>query len=148
MSKSKALEFTWLECILTGKAITNVCATAGTTDNWLALHTADPDQAVSTANEGGYDEYTRIAVDRSTAAGGWTVTSNATTDPTPAYLVSAISFPQQTGSTANTFTHFSVHPTSVSTGDDAFFFGTITPNITGGANVTPILTTAGTITEQ
>lgn len=148
MSKSKALEFTWLECVLTGKAITNISATAGTTDNWLALHTADPGQTCSTANEGGYEDYTRIAVDRSTGAGGWTVTSNATTNPTPAYLVDPISFPQQTSDSTGTFTHFSLHPTSVSTGDDAFFFGTITPNIDYSQNVTPILTTAGTITEQ
>jgi hypothetical protein len=148
MSKSKALEYNWLLHVLNGTAIANINTTGGTTSNWLALHTADPGQTVSTAAEGGYAAYVRVKRDRSTGGTGWEVTSNATTDPTPASPVSAVDFAENTATSTGTFTHFSLHPTSVSTGNDAFYFGTVTPNINFSQNVTPRLTTAGTITEQ
>lgn len=57
MSKLDTHEYDWLRQIFNGVAITNIDATGGTTLLWLGLHTADPGDAGSTANEGGYTAY-------------------------------------------------------------------------------------------
>jgi hypothetical protein len=46
------------------------------TSLYLALFTADPTEAGSTANEAAYGDYARVAVARTTA--GWTLTTSAT----------------------------------------------------------------------
>lgn len=148
MSKSNVLEFELLECVFNGAAITNICSTGGTTSLWVSLHTADPGEAGSTANEGGYAQYARTQTDRSTASNGWSATSNATTDPASVSPVGDISFPQETATSTGTFTHAGVWPSSNATSTAMLYSGTISPNINFGQNVTPILTTAGTITEQ
>ena len=148
MSKTNQHEYYYLLHVFNGTAIANLNSTGGSTDLWLGLHTADPGEAGSTANEGGYAAYARVAMDRSTASNGWAVTSNATTAPASASPVSNASFPQNTATSTGTFTHFSLNPTSASTGPDAFYHGTVTPNINFAQNVTPEATTAGTITEQ
>lgn len=105
---------------------------------YVSLHTADPGEAGSqTTNETSYTSYARVAVARSGA--GWTVTGNSVS---PA---SNISFPACTGSTA-TITHFGVGTDSSGAGT-LLYSGTVTSNISVSSGVTPVLTTASTITE-
>lgn len=149
MSKTNYFEYQMLAHIFNGIALApNLGATGGTTQLWLALCTADPGEAGSTANEGGYTAYARVAVERSTASGGWAVTSNATTAPASVSPVSAVSFPAVATTTTGTFTHAAVYPASGTTGPQALYTGTVTPNINFGSGVTPQLTTASAITEQ
>ena len=106
---------------------------------YVSLHTADPGEAGSqTTNETSYTSYARVAVARSGA--GWTVTGNSVS-PT-----SNISFPACTGSTA-TITHFGVGTDSSGAGT-LLYKGTVTSNISVSTGVTPVVTTASTITED
>lgn len=146
MSKSNYFEYTVLRGTFNGVAMSGLDATGGTTLMWLGLHTVDPAEAGSTANEGGYAQYTRISVGRSTA--GWAVTSNATTAPASVSPVAAVSFPQNTSTSTGTFTHASVYTASDTTGPQVLYTGAITPNINFSQNVTPQLTTGSAITEQ
>ena len=144
--KSDTYEYQFLLQTFCGKAIDNISATGGTTQLWAGLHTVDPGDAGSTANEGQYSAYTRIAVDRSTA--GWTVTSGtgaavATVSPT-----SAITFPQVTTIGAQTFVSGSVWTSSNVGSSGMTYFGALNPNIIIGLNVTPIITTGSSITED
>lgn len=148
MSKSNVLEYEWLRAVFNGTAVTGLTATAGSTVQWLSLHTASPGEGGSTANEGGYAAYTRVPTDRSSGSSGWAVTSNATTDPASVSLVSAKSFPQNGATSSGTFTHAAVWPSSNATSTQMSYYGTVTPNVNFSENVTPQLTTAGTITEQ
>lgn len=145
MSKTDAFEYNFLRHVFNGVAITNISATAGTTSWWLGLHTADPGDTGSTASEGGYAQYTRIAVNRSTS--GFAVTSGTGTSPATCSPVSAINFPQNTSTSTGTFTHFSVNQSSDGAGSSAVYTGTISPNINFSQNVTPQLTTGSSITE-
>lgn len=146
MSKTNYFEHHVLQHIFNGIALSGLGATGGTTQLWLGLHTADPGEAGSTANEGGYAAYARVAVDRST--GGWVATSNATTAPASASPVATVSFPAVATTSTGTFTHASVYSTSGSTGPQALYTGTVTPNINFSNGVTPQLTTGSAITEQ
>lgn len=143
--KSDAYEFNFLQMTFGGKPITNVCSTGGTTSLWVGLHTADPTDAGSTASEGGYAAYTRIAVDRSTA--GWTVSSGvltaATVSPT-----TAIPFPQVGDTSTGTFTFASVYTSSNVGVSGMLYYGTVTPNINFSQNVSPSITTGSSITED
>lgn len=147
--KSDKFEYDFMRLIFNGVAMTQWAATGGTTSIWIGLMTADPTDAVSTANEGGYTAYTRVKTDRSSAAStGWSVSSgtgaaNATVAP-----VATVSFPQVATTTTGTFTHFGLFPSSDSTGSSACYAGTISPNINWGQNVTPQVTTASSITED
>ena len=144
MSKTIAHEYNTLRQTFNGVAITNISATAGTTQLWLGLHTADPGNSGSTANEGGYASYTRVAVQRSTA--GFVVTSGTT--QAGASPVAAITFPQNTSTSTGTFSFASVYPASNSTGPEALYNGSISPVINFSQNVTPSLTTGSSITES
>lgn len=146
MSKSDQFEDNLLGHIFEGIALTNLGATGGTTDLWMSLHTADPGDAGSTANEGGYAQYARVAVDRST--GGFTVTSGTSAATASASPVANIDFPQNTSTSTGTFTHFAVNPSSNSGGASQLYNGTISPNINFSQNVTPRLTTGSSITED
>lgn len=147
--KSDKFEFDLLKLIFNAVAITNVGATAGTTSWWVALNSADPTDAGSTAAEGGYNAYTRVKTDRSTAAStGWAVSSGTGAANATASPVTALSFPQCTGDTTGTFTHFSVYPTSNAQASSAVYIGTLSPNINWGSGVTPQVTTASSITED
>ena len=145
MSKVDGFEYNFLRGVLNGTAITNVGATAGTTSVWAGLHTADPGDAGSTAAEGGYATYTRVAVGRSST--GFAITSGTSNAAASGSPVAAITFPQNTATSTGTFTHFSLNPSSASTGPDAFYTGTISPSINYSQNVTPSLTTGSSITE-
>lgn len=146
MSKTNAFEYNLLVHVFNGTAISGINTTGGTTEIWVALNTADPGEAGSTANEGIGGQYTRIAVGRSTS--GWAVTSNATTDPATVSPVSAISFPENTDTTTGTYSYASVYTSSNASGANALYTGAISPTINVSQNVTPSLTTASAITEQ
>lgn len=128
--------------IFNAVAIGNIAdnaASAPLTNLWCALHTADPaDTGTMGTNEGGYAQYTRISVARTT--GGWVVTNNSVSP------VANIDFPQNTSTSTGTFTHASIGVTSASTGAKIIAAGTISPNINFSQNVTPRLTTASSFT--
>lgn len=145
MSKSDKFEYDFLSQTFNGTAITNLSATAGTTTLWVALNTADPGDAGSTAAEGGYAQYARTAVERSTS--GWAVTSGTSAATASASPVANIDFPQNTSTSTGTFTHMSVYASSSDTAANVLYTGTVTPNIDFSQNVTPRLTTATAITE-
>ncbi len=148
MSKTDKYEYDLLKLTFNGTAITNVGATAGTTSWWLALCTADPGDAGSTANEGGYTAYTRVQTDRSTGASGWSVTSGTSAATAGASPVGAINFPQVATTSTGTFTHMALYPSSAAQASSAIYTGTVTPNINFSQNVTPQLTTLSSITED
>ena len=145
MSKTDNFEYACLRQTFNGVAWTNWGATAGSTLVWLGLHTADPGDSGSSAAEGGYAQYTRVATDRSTA--GWSVTSGSSGVAAGASPVANIDFPQNTSTSTGTFTHFSVLPSSDSIGSSAAYTGTISPSINFSQNVTPRLTTLSSVTE-
>ncbi len=105
-----------------------------------ALHTADPGTSGSqSTSESAYTSYARVNVARS--SGGWTVSG---TGPASVSPVSNISFPAGTGG-SGTVTNFSTGKTGG--GATAILWsGTVTPNISTGSGITPVLTTATTIT--
>lgn len=128
--------------IFNAVAITNIAdnaAAAPLTNLWMSLHTADPgDSGVQGTNEGGYAQYTRISVARTT--GGWVVTNNSVSP------VANVDFPQNTSTSTGTFTHASIGITSASTSTKYLAAGTISPNINFSQNVIPRLTTGSSFT--
>ena len=142
--KSDTFENDLLKLIYNATAIAKIAdnaATAPLTAIWAALHTSDPGETgTQGTGEGGYAQYARVSVARTTA--GFVVTNNSVSP------VAAISFPQNTSTSTGTFTHFSVGATSASTGGKILHFGTISPNINFSQNVTPSLTTGSSITED
>ena len=146
--KIDKFEFDLMRSVFNGVAHTNVSATAGTTSLWLGLMTADPTEAGSTANEGGYAQYARVQTDRSTAASGWSVSSGASTGPAGASPVGNIDFPQNTSTSTGTFTHAMLFPSSAAQASSGWYFGTLSPTINFSQNVTPRLTTGSSITED
>jgi len=147
--KSDKFEYDVLRLIFNGVALPNLGTTSGTTSLWIGLHTADPGDAGSTANEGGYNEYTRVATDRSTAASGWAITSGTSNAVASASPVGTINFPQSVATTSTgTFGWFSVFPSSNAQGSSAIYSGTVAPVINFSQGVTPQVTTASSITED
>ena len=150
MSKSDTWEYDVLKGVFTGTGSTmGLYTSAGTTDLWMGLHSADPGDAASTAAEGGYANYTRISVDRSSAASvGWIVSSATGAGAAGVSPLGNIDFPQEVATTTGTFTHASVWVTSDGGASENIYSGTITPTINFGENVTPRLTTGSSITED
>lgn len=144
--KVDKFEYDLLRCIFNGTAITNVCSSGGSTSTWLGLMTADPAEAGSTAAEGGYAQYARVLIDRSTA--GWAVSSGASTAPASVSPVANVDFPQNTSTSTGTFSHFMVFPSSAAPASSGFYFGTLSPSINFSQNVTPRVTTSSSITED
>ena len=142
MSKGNTFENDLLQLIFNAVGIANIADNASSsplTNLYVSLHTADPGEAGNqTTNETAYTSYARVAVART--SGGWTVTANSVS---PA---ADISFPACTGSTS-TITHFAIGTASSGSGK-LLYSGTVTPNISVSTGVTPILTTASTITED
>lgn len=142
MSKSNAFENDLLELIFNGVAIANLADNAASsplTNLYVSLHTADPGEAGDqSTNETTYTSYARVAVART--SGGWTVTGNSVSP------VANIDFPAATGG-SGTITFFGVGSASSGAGV-LYYSGTVTPNISVTAGVTPRLTTASTITEE
>lgn len=142
MSKSNTFENDFLKLIFNGTAIANIAdntATSPLTNVFVAAHTADPGEAgTQVTSEATYTGYARATVARTT--GGWAVTGNVVNP------VAIIAWPACTAGT-NTLTHFSVG-VAVSGASKILFSGTITPNISVSAGVTPELSTATAITED
>lgn len=142
MSKGNVFENDLLKLIFNATAIVNIAdnaATAPLTNLQVALHSADPGEAGDqTTSEIVYTSYARVAVARTT--GGFTTTANSVSP------VSNVSFPAATGGSA-TATHFSIGTAATGTGK-ILYRGSITPSISISSGVTPILTTASTITED
>jgi len=112
-------------------------ATSPHTQIASALHTADPGEGgTMSTSEAAYTSYARVDTNRN--SGGFTVTANSVS---PA---ADISFPAGSGG-SGTVTHFSWGKTG---GGAAALHcsGTVTPNITTGAGITPKLTTATALT--
>ena len=147
--KSDTLEYGWLKQVFNGTAITSMTASAGTTSLHIGLHTADPTDACSTANEGGYTAYTRIKTDRSTAAStGWSVTSGTSDTDATAAPVTNIDFPAVATTSTGTFTYASIWMSSDVSSSGCLYYGTISPNINFSQGVTPRLTTSSSVTED
>lgn len=147
--KSDTLEYQMLRLIFNGVAATSLAATAGSTSLWLGLHTADPTDACSTANEGGYTQYTRVKTDRSSVAStGWGVTSGTSNTKATVAPVTNVDFPQNVTTSTGTFTHGTVWLSSNASSSGCLYVGTISPNINFSQNVTPQLTTGSSITED
>lgn len=146
--KSDTHEFNILTMAFNGVAISNLSATAGTTGLWLGLHTVDPGDAGSTANEGGYAAYTRVLSDRSTGATGWTVTSGTGAAVASASPNATVSFPQVATTSTGTFVSASVYTSSNISSSGMLYFGALTPNVNFSQNVTPQITTGSSITED
>lgn len=141
VAKSSTFNNDLLKLIFQGTAIADIAendTSSPLTSLYLALHTATPavggDQ---TTNECAYTSYARKAVTRN--SGGFTVSGSSVT------LAADNSFVAATGGT-ETATFFSVGTASSGTGK-VLYFGPVTPNIAISNGVTPILTTATTITE-
>jgi hypothetical protein len=82
-------------------------AWAGNANFWVALHTANPNEAgTATTSEADYGSYARVAVSRTT---GFTVTGNTVEN------AALIQFPQSTANGADV-THFSIVTTSSGAG--------------------------------
>lgn len=151
--KSDVYEFALGKLVFNGSALQSTywAATAGTTQLWVGLHTADPTDTASTAAEGGYTAYTRVPTDRSTVGTspfGWSVSSG-----TGAALMSAaptgnLDFPQVATTTTGTFSFFAVYSSSAATSTQSFYVGSISPVINFSQGVTPRLTTSSSITED
>lgn len=142
MSKGNTFENDWLKLVFNATAIANLADNAASsplTNLHVSLHTADPGEAGDqTTNEIAYTSYARVAVARTTD--GWTVTNNSVSP------VANISFPAGTGG-SGTATHWAVGTASSGTGK-VLYKGTISPSIVCGNGVTPVVTTASTITED
>ncbi len=127
----------------------NFPATSTTTTLWVSLHTADPGNSGNQGtNEVTYTGYARVSTNRSgSGAASWVV--GATYSPFSVFPSSAIGFAQCTTASAVVITNWSVGISSASgTTTGLYYTGTVTPNISLGANVTPSLTTGSACTED
>ncbi len=142
MSKSNFLENALLELIFNAVAITGIAdveLSSQYANLYVSFHTADPGEAGDQeSNECSYTDYARVAVVRS--GSGWVVTGSAVSPD------DEIVFPAAGGGT-ETITHFGVGTDPTGPGN-LLYSGTVTPNISVTTGVTPILTTATTITED
>lgn len=142
MSKGNTFENDILKLVFNATAIANIADNAASSplaNLFVALHTADPGEAGDqTTSEIAYTSYARVSVART--SGGWTVTGNSVSP------VANISFPAGTGG-SGTATHASVG-TLTSGAGKILYKGTVTPNIVCGNGITPVLTTASTVTED
>jgi hypothetical protein len=142
VSKSNALENSILKLLFNATAIADVAendTTSPLANVRVSLHTSDPGEGGSqSTNETTYGAYVRVSVARTTT--GWVVTNNSVSPG------ATISFAQATSGTA-TITHFGVG-TATSGAGVLWYKGTVTPNISVSAGVTPQLTTASAITED
>lgn len=143
--KSDTLEFQLLRLVFNGVPISSLAATAGTTQLWAGLRTADAKDG-STANEGGYAQYTCVATQRASAS--WSVTSGTSNAVASASPIGNVDFPRNTFSSTGAFTHGSIWLSSNVGSSGCLYTGTLTPAINFSQNVTPRLTTASSVTES
>lgn len=132
MSKVNAFETDILELIFTNTALANVgdasgLQPAGTAGSlYIALFTANPDEAAGVGNEADYTGYARVAVARSGA--GWTVASGQ------AENAAAITFGACTAG-SDTVTHFAIM--TALTGGDMLYYGALTASLAISTGITP-----------
>jgi hypothetical protein len=146
MSKTNAFENALMLLLFNNTNIANIGDATGLRGSltagsfYVSLHTSDPGEAGDqTTNEVSYGGYARVAVARSVS--GWTVSGNQVV---PA---ANIQFPMGS-SGSGTVTHFGIGTASSGAGM-LLYKGTVSPNITVGNGITPIITAAGTsITED
>ncbi|MES2488568.1 MAG: hypothetical protein V4607_02165 [Pseudomonadota bacterium] len=143
MSKSDTFENDLVKLIFNGTAIANLADNAASsplTNLYVSLHTADPGEAGTEAtSEISYTGYARQAVARN--SGGFVVSGNSVS---PA---ANIDFPESTGGTGGTVTHFAIGVASAGA-TKILYSGTVTPNIVIATGVTPRLKSTSTITED
>lgn len=146
MSKSNTFENELLLHIFNNADIANIGDAAGLQNSvaagslYLALHTADPGEAGTAAtSEIAYTSYARQAVARSSA--GFTVSGATVT------LTANVDFPEKTGGSNSTVTHFSVVK-ELSGASVILYSGAVTPNITIQDGIIPRLKAATSITED
>lgn len=141
MSIANTFENDVMKLIFNATAIANMADNAASsplTNLYVSLHTADPGETGDqTTSETAYTGYARVAVART--SGGWTVTNNSVSP------VANVTFGICTASAGGALTHWAVGTASTSTGK-ILWSGTLTPNITMAVSVTPIVTTASTVT--
>jgi hypothetical protein len=147
MSKGNTFENDLVKLIFNATAIANIAddaATSPLTNLYVGLHTASPGETGNqTTSECSYTGYARVAVART--SGGFTVTNNSVS---PA---ADVTFGQRTDSGASqTATYFSIGTASSGTGKLLYYGQITTPSggIVVTENVTPILTTQTTVTED
>ena len=143
-AKGNAFETGLVSAIFNATSIAGLLETVTTaplTSLSVQLHTASPtDTGDMTSNEATYTGYARVGVERTSS--GWTITANSVSPTTD------IVFPQCSAGT-DTVTHFSVGNSTVAASTGVmYYYGTVTPNISVSAGVTPRLTTATAITEN
>lgn len=109
---------------------------------YIALHTADPTAAAAnqTINEVAYAGYARVAVPRDNVS--FSVTG-AIVHP-----LANIDFPNCTGGSTVTATHWSIGTTAAGATSNILYSGAVTPNITINTGTIPRLTTASSVTES
>ena len=143
MSKSDALENDLLKLILNGTPIANIADNAASsplTSLYLSLHTADPGEAGTEAtNEISYTGYARKAVARNSS--GFSVSGNTAT------LAADQDFPEMTGGTGGTATHWALGVAS-SGATKVLYKGELDPDITVALGVVPRIKAGTTITED
>ena len=141
MAKSATFSNEWLLLIFNGTPIPNIAANAVTTpltNIYVALHTADPTASgTQSTNEAAYAGYARVGVARTNS--GWAVTGTSISP------VSPISFPA--GTAGGGIANFWSVGVAASGATLILYSGPISPTISMGAGVTPILSTATVISE-
>lgn len=144
--KGDTFENELLLLIFKATAIPNIAdnaASAPLTNLYVSLHTgSDPgDNMSQTTQEISYTGYSRVAVARQAAAGGWTVTGNQVA---PA---AAITFGNMTAGTGGIATYAAIG-TAASGAGKVLYYGAISPTINVITGVTPSLITSSLITED
>lgn len=141
MSKSNAFETAFLQHVFLGSTINGLSgpATSPSTGLYVSLHTGSPGETGNQGtNECTYGPYARIQVSRSSS--GWAVSGNT------AKPAATITF-AEASSGSETATYFGIGRASSGAGT-LYYYGTLTPNITIAAGVTPSVSTASAITED
>lgn len=143
MGKNNTASNGWLNLLFQATTMTGVANNATTSplaNLFVSLHTADPGASgTQTTSEIAYTSYARVSVARTSS--GWTTASAQSVSP-----VANIQFPAGTGG-SGTASFFGIGSATSGAGS-LFYSGTVTPNIVCGSGVTPILSTATTITES
>lgn len=145
MGKSSTFDNDVLKLIFNATPIANIADNAGTsplTVLYVALHTADPTAAGNqSSSEISYTGYARVSVNRTTGAGGWTVTTNSVS-PT-----SDIVFTTSTGGVGGTATFASVGIASAGA-TKILYSGALSPTVTVSNGIQPKVLAGSTITES
>ena len=148
MSKSDTFESDLLLLLFNNTAIANIGDAGGLRSTvaagqlWVSLHTADPGEAgTAVTSETAYTGYARVALNRASGAGGFTVTGNSVSP------FANVDFGECTAAAGTPITHFGIVNTASGAGK-LLYSGTVTPNITMAVGVIPRLKTTSTITED